>query len=152
MCQSVRCTVSGCSCVSFTPGCVQLRSCDRCGHGWVAHGRTHTLIHTHTAFKSSDRCLSKMSRFLLIFKNELTEYFLQINTCLWLSSWKTSSTNGHTQCRCVESPRWHGIRCCCHHIRASGESICIHTYSSVSSPHPSCWAKSVSLFWCFFLF
>ncbi|XP_033181623.1 zinc finger protein basonuclin-2-like [Mastacembelus armatus] len=35
--ESVRCTVSGCSCVCFTPGRAQLRSCDRCGHGWVAH-------------------------------------------------------------------------------------------------------------------
>lgn len=43
--QSIRCTVSDCSCVSFKPGSVQLRSCDRCGHGWVAHGKTHTHIH-----------------------------------------------------------------------------------------------------------
>uniref|UniRef100_A0A8C9XAM8 Zinc finger protein basonuclin-2 n=1 Tax=Sander lucioperca TaxID=283035 RepID=A0A8C9XAM8_SANLU len=35
--QSVRCTVSGCSCVCFKPGSVQPRSCDRCGHGWVTH-------------------------------------------------------------------------------------------------------------------
>ncbi|KAK5893089.1 hypothetical protein CgunFtcFv8_005996 [Champsocephalus gunnari] len=35
--ESVRCTASGCSCVSFKPGSVQLRSCDRCGHGWVPH-------------------------------------------------------------------------------------------------------------------
>ncbi|CAK6979714.1 zinc finger protein basonuclin-2-like isoform X2 [Scomber scombrus] len=35
--ESVRCTVSGCSCVCFKPGSVQLRSCDRCGHSWVAH-------------------------------------------------------------------------------------------------------------------
>ncbi|XP_044039851.1 zinc finger protein basonuclin-2-like [Siniperca chuatsi] len=35
--ESIRCTASGCSCVCFKPGSVQLRSCDRCGHGWVAH-------------------------------------------------------------------------------------------------------------------
>ncbi|XP_018518639.2 zinc finger protein basonuclin-2-like [Lates calcarifer] len=35
--ESVRCTVSGCSCVCFKPGGTKLRSCDRCGHGWVAH-------------------------------------------------------------------------------------------------------------------
>ncbi|XP_037615420.1 zinc finger protein basonuclin-2-like [Sebastes umbrosus] len=35
--RSVRCTASGCSCVCFKPGSVQLRSCDRCGHGWVPH-------------------------------------------------------------------------------------------------------------------
>nr|XP_033465123.1 zinc finger protein basonuclin-2 [Epinephelus lanceolatus] len=35
--ESVRCTVSACSCACFKPGTVQLRSCDRCGHGWVAH-------------------------------------------------------------------------------------------------------------------
>uniref|UniRef100_A0A3Q3J575 Uncharacterized protein n=1 Tax=Monopterus albus TaxID=43700 RepID=A0A3Q3J575_MONAL len=34
---SIRCTVSGCSCLCFRPGSAQLRSCDRCGHGWVAH-------------------------------------------------------------------------------------------------------------------
>ncbi|KAL7375433.1 hypothetical protein ABVT39_017153 [Epinephelus coioides] len=34
---SVRCTVSACSCACFKPGTVQLRSCDRCGHSWVAH-------------------------------------------------------------------------------------------------------------------
>ncbi|KAE8279513.1 Zinc finger protein basonuclin-2 [Larimichthys crocea] len=35
--ESIRCTVSSCSCVCFKPGGVQLRSCDCCGHGWVAH-------------------------------------------------------------------------------------------------------------------
>uniref|UniRef100_A0A8C3G4L4 Uncharacterized protein n=1 Tax=Cyclopterus lumpus TaxID=8103 RepID=A0A8C3G4L4_CYCLU len=35
--QSVRCTAAGCNCVCFKPGSVQLRSCDRCGHGWVPH-------------------------------------------------------------------------------------------------------------------
>uniref|UniRef100_A0A3P8QEI9 Zinc finger protein basonuclin-2 n=1 Tax=Astatotilapia calliptera TaxID=8154 RepID=A0A3P8QEI9_ASTCA len=32
-----KCTLSCCSCVCFRPGSVQLRSCDCCGHGWVAH-------------------------------------------------------------------------------------------------------------------
>ncbi|KAM8898545.1 zinc finger protein basonuclin-2 isoform 2-T2 [Spinachia spinachia] len=35
--ESVRCTTSGCGCACFRPGSSQLRSCDRCGHGWVAH-------------------------------------------------------------------------------------------------------------------
>ncbi|XP_014866883.1 PREDICTED: zinc finger protein basonuclin-2-like [Poecilia mexicana] len=35
--QSVRCSVSSCSCACFKPGKVKLRSCDRCGHGWVEH-------------------------------------------------------------------------------------------------------------------
>uniref|UniRef100_A0A8P4KFD0 C2H2-type domain-containing protein n=1 Tax=Dicentrarchus labrax TaxID=13489 RepID=A0A8P4KFD0_DICLA len=35
--ESIRCSVSGCSCVSFKPESVQLRSCDRCGHSWVVH-------------------------------------------------------------------------------------------------------------------
>uniref|UniRef100_A0A3Q0RRJ0 Uncharacterized protein n=1 Tax=Amphilophus citrinellus TaxID=61819 RepID=A0A3Q0RRJ0_AMPCI len=34
---SIRCTLSCCSCVCFRPGSIELRSCDRCGHGWVAH-------------------------------------------------------------------------------------------------------------------
>ncbi|KAM8748274.1 zinc finger protein basonuclin-2 [Acanthopagrus schlegelii] len=35
--ESIRCTAPGCSCQCFKPGSVQLRSCDRCGHGWVSH-------------------------------------------------------------------------------------------------------------------
>ncbi|XP_069544639.1 zinc finger protein basonuclin-2-like [Brachyistius frenatus] len=35
--ECVRCTVSGCSCDRFKPGSVRSRSCDLCGHGWVAH-------------------------------------------------------------------------------------------------------------------
>ncbi|XP_059210464.1 zinc finger protein basonuclin-2-like [Centropristis striata] len=35
--ESVRCTVTSCSCVCFKSGSVQLRTCDRCGHGWVSH-------------------------------------------------------------------------------------------------------------------
>ncbi|XP_025761710.1 zinc finger protein basonuclin-2 [Oreochromis niloticus] len=35
--ESIGCTLSCCSCVCFRPGSVQLRSCDCCGHGWVAH-------------------------------------------------------------------------------------------------------------------
>ncbi|XP_030608838.1 zinc finger protein basonuclin-1 [Archocentrus centrarchus] len=35
--ESIRCTLSCCSCVCFRPGSIELRSCDRCGHGWVAH-------------------------------------------------------------------------------------------------------------------
>lgn len=41
--QFIRCTVTGCSCVCFKAGSDQIRSCDRCGHGWVAHGRTHSV-------------------------------------------------------------------------------------------------------------
>ncbi|KAF7644525.1 hypothetical protein LDENG_00220690 [Lucifuga dentata] len=33
--QFIRCTACGCVC--FKPGSVHLRSCDHCGHGWVAH-------------------------------------------------------------------------------------------------------------------
>ncbi|KAM3590550.1 uncharacterized protein V6R79_011680 [Siganus canaliculatus] len=35
--ESVRCSASSCSCLSFKPGSAQLRSCDRCGHSWVTH-------------------------------------------------------------------------------------------------------------------
>ncbi|KAJ4918614.1 hypothetical protein JOQ06_027848 [Pogonophryne albipinna] len=48
---SVRCTASGCSCVSFKPGSVQLRSCDRCGHGWVPHALAK--LHLQAQFPSS---------------------------------------------------------------------------------------------------
>ncbi|KAK0178327.1 hypothetical protein PV328_002287, partial [Microctonus aethiopoides] len=34
---SIRCTVNGCACDSFTPGKRQLRCCDKCHHGWVLH-------------------------------------------------------------------------------------------------------------------
>ncbi|XP_047465905.1 zinc finger protein basonuclin-2-like [Mugil cephalus] len=43
--QSIRCTVSSCSCVRFKPGSVQLRSCDHCGHGWVAHALDKLQAH-----------------------------------------------------------------------------------------------------------
>ncbi|XP_034020955.1 zinc finger protein basonuclin-1 [Thalassophryne amazonica] len=35
--QLIRCTASDCSCECFKPGRRQLRSCDLCGHSWVAH-------------------------------------------------------------------------------------------------------------------
>ncbi|CAL7945358.1 unnamed protein product [Xylocopa violacea] len=38
ICTSIRCTVNGCSCDSFTPGKRHIRYCDRCHHGWVLHG------------------------------------------------------------------------------------------------------------------
>ncbi|KAG5311628.1 BNC2 protein, partial [Acromyrmex insinuator] len=34
---SIRCTVNGCSCESFTPGKRHLRYCENCHHGWVPH-------------------------------------------------------------------------------------------------------------------
>ncbi|XP_029055521.2 uncharacterized protein LOC114882724 isoform X2 [Osmia bicornis bicornis] len=37
ICTSIRCTVNGCSCDSFTPGKRHIRYCDRCHHGWVLH-------------------------------------------------------------------------------------------------------------------
>ncbi|KAL3050863.1 hypothetical protein OYC64_001185 [Pagothenia borchgrevinki] len=49
--ESVRCTASGCTCVSFKPGSVQLRSCDRCGHGWVPHALAK--LHLQAQFPSS---------------------------------------------------------------------------------------------------
>ncbi|KAK9305175.1 hypothetical protein QLX08_003695 [Tetragonisca angustula] len=39
ICTSIRCTVNGCSCDSFTPGKRHIRYCDRCHHGWVPHGK-----------------------------------------------------------------------------------------------------------------
>ncbi|XP_069375364.1 zinc finger protein basonuclin-2-like [Paralichthys olivaceus] len=35
--ESIRCSVSGCSCLCFKPESSKFRSCDRCGHGWVVH-------------------------------------------------------------------------------------------------------------------
>ncbi|XP_063955980.1 uncharacterized protein LOC129261718 isoform X1 [Lytechinus pictus] len=32
-----RCTLPECDCEEFTPGKTQLKTCDRCKHGWVAH-------------------------------------------------------------------------------------------------------------------
>ncbi|XP_051518198.1 zinc finger protein basonuclin-1 [Myxocyprinus asiaticus] len=40
----ISCTQSDCHCKSFLPGRHHIRSCDRCTHGWVAHGMTHTSI------------------------------------------------------------------------------------------------------------
>uniref|UniRef100_A0A3B4BNM6 Basonuclin 2 n=1 Tax=Pygocentrus nattereri TaxID=42514 RepID=A0A3B4BNM6_PYGNA len=35
--QVIACTQPNCTCECFQPGRVNLRSCDRCKHGWVAH-------------------------------------------------------------------------------------------------------------------
>ncbi|XP_074555120.1 zinc finger protein basonuclin-2 [Halichoeres trimaculatus] len=43
--ESIRCTASTCSCVCFKPGSVQIRSCDRCGHSWVAHALEKLQFH-----------------------------------------------------------------------------------------------------------
>uniref|UniRef100_A0A3Q2PHY6 Uncharacterized protein n=1 Tax=Fundulus heteroclitus TaxID=8078 RepID=A0A3Q2PHY6_FUNHE len=45
VCQSIRCGVSSCSCAGFKPRKVQLRSCDRCGHGWVEHALEQFQAH-----------------------------------------------------------------------------------------------------------
>ncbi|XP_011504690.1 PREDICTED: hybrid signal transduction histidine kinase L-like [Ceratosolen solmsi marchali] len=37
ICTSIRCTVTGCTCESFTPGKRHLRCCENCRHGWVPH-------------------------------------------------------------------------------------------------------------------
>ncbi|XP_031784400.1 uncharacterized protein LOC103316520 isoform X2 [Nasonia vitripennis] len=37
ICTSIRCTVNGCTCESFTPGKRHLRCCENCRHGWVPH-------------------------------------------------------------------------------------------------------------------
>ncbi|KAL7863896.1 hypothetical protein AOLI_G00153160 [Acnodon oligacanthus] len=36
----IGCTQPNCTCECFQPGRVNLRSCDRCKHGWVAHGES----------------------------------------------------------------------------------------------------------------
>ncbi|XP_039648340.1 zinc finger protein basonuclin-2-like [Perca fluviatilis] len=51
--ESVRCTVSRCSCVCFKPGIVQPRSCDHCGHGWVAHALAKPQFQTQPASRCS---------------------------------------------------------------------------------------------------
>ncbi|MEQ2277795.1 hypothetical protein XENORESO_007832 [Xenotaenia resolanae] len=43
--ESIRCSLSSCSCAGFKPGKVQLRSCDRCGHGWVEHALKKFQVH-----------------------------------------------------------------------------------------------------------
>ncbi|XP_030644162.1 zinc finger protein basonuclin-2 [Chanos chanos] len=35
--QAIRCTLVNCTCECFQPGKIQLRTCDQCKHGWVAH-------------------------------------------------------------------------------------------------------------------
>ncbi|XP_038071453.1 zinc finger protein basonuclin-1-like isoform X1 [Patiria miniata] len=37
MATSIRCTLPNCSCECFAPGKTQLRTCEQCRHGWVAH-------------------------------------------------------------------------------------------------------------------
>ncbi|XP_033029513.1 zinc finger protein basonuclin-2 isoform X4 [Lacerta agilis] len=35
--QAIRCTLVNCTCECFQPGKINLRTCDQCKHGWVAH-------------------------------------------------------------------------------------------------------------------
>ncbi|KAB0356629.1 hypothetical protein FD754_000785 [Muntiacus muntjak] len=35
---AIRCTLVNCTCECFQPGKINLRTCDQCKHGWVAHG------------------------------------------------------------------------------------------------------------------
>ncbi|GIY93452.1 hypothetical protein CEXT_126311 [Caerostris extrusa] len=35
--QSIRCTAPNCTCEGFTPSKPNIRSCNSCHHGWVAH-------------------------------------------------------------------------------------------------------------------
>nr|SIW59169.1 disconnected [Euperipatoides kanangrensis] len=35
---AIRCTIPNCNCECFSPGKTQLRTCETCKHGWVAHG------------------------------------------------------------------------------------------------------------------
>ncbi|XP_043371112.1 zinc finger protein basonuclin-2 isoform X5 [Dermochelys coriacea] len=35
--QAIRCTLVNCTCECFQPGKINLRTCDHCKHGWVAH-------------------------------------------------------------------------------------------------------------------
>ncbi|XP_066036910.1 zinc finger protein basonuclin-2 isoform X1 [Chamaea fasciata] len=35
--QAIRCTLLNCTCECFQPGKINLRTCDQCKHGWVAH-------------------------------------------------------------------------------------------------------------------
>ncbi|KAM6328034.1 LOW QUALITY PROTEIN: zinc finger protein basonuclin-2 [Alca torda] len=37
MSQAIRCTLVNCTCECFQPGKINLRTCDQCKHGWVAH-------------------------------------------------------------------------------------------------------------------
>ncbi|XP_049766374.1 uncharacterized protein LOC126095660 [Schistocerca cancellata] len=37
VCTAIRCTVANCSCECFTPGKMNIRYCDTCGHSWVPH-------------------------------------------------------------------------------------------------------------------
>ncbi|XP_051947583.1 zinc finger protein basonuclin-2 [Xyrauchen texanus] len=40
----ISCTQSDCHCKCFLPGRHHIRSCDRCTHGWVAHGMTRVCV------------------------------------------------------------------------------------------------------------
>lgn len=39
--QAIRCTLVNCTCECFQPGKINLRTCDQCKHGWVAHGKKY---------------------------------------------------------------------------------------------------------------
>lgn len=65
--QAIRCTVPGCGCECFVPGKLQLRQCESCRHGWVAHGEY--LNNPRTPLKSENiRKNAKKKKLQEIFK------------------------------------------------------------------------------------
>lgn len=60
--QAIRCTLVNCTCECFQPGKINLRTCDQCKHGWVAHGEENldsplcrsryapVSVHIHSVF------------------------------------------------------------------------------------------------------
>uniref|UniRef100_A0A8C5XXL0 Basonuclin zinc finger protein 2 n=1 Tax=Microcebus murinus TaxID=30608 RepID=A0A8C5XXL0_MICMU len=41
---AIRCTLVNCTCECFQPGKINLRTCDQCKHGWVAHETLKSCI------------------------------------------------------------------------------------------------------------
>lgn len=74
--QAIRCTLVNCTCECFQPGKINLRTCDQCKHGWVAHGKK-------SLFGVFLLCSVQLSQYLYM---ELEQRYLFTCTCMCVRS------------------------------------------------------------------
>ncbi|KAK7820357.1 hypothetical protein U0070_007563 [Myodes glareolus] len=61
MIRAIRCTLVNCTCECFQPGKINLRTCDQCKHGWVAHVSKKNGRKRHTTAPEQLLALDKLS-------------------------------------------------------------------------------------------
>ncbi|KAK4817037.1 LOW QUALITY PROTEIN: hypothetical protein QYF61_026043 [Mycteria americana] len=59
---AIRCTLVNCTCECFQPGKINLRTCDQCKHGWVAHGFNNDTVNPCVKEQQKWSCPTKRSK------------------------------------------------------------------------------------------